>query len=125
MNLEEIPSWLPFLKRVPLFKDLMDEDLQKVAVLLKPLSLPRGASLFQQGDTGDAFYIVTSGQVHRVVERNGVRAVAGFLGRGDTLGELSLMTGEPRAYTAFLDATSEFLVLSKADFTAVLRSNPN
>ncbi|MFA5137604.1 MAG: patatin-like phospholipase family protein [Elusimicrobiota bacterium] len=125
MHPDEIPVWRPFLKRVPLFQDLSEEDLERIAQLLKPLSLPRGATVFQQGDPGDAFYIVTSGQVRLLTERQGRQVVTGFLGRGDVLGEHSVLTGEPRPMTARLDSTSEFLVLSKKDFGSVLRDSPS
>lgn len=124
MHPDEIPSWKPFLRRIPLFKDLSAEDLHKVAGLLKPLSLPRGATLFHQGDAADAFYVITSGQVQLVSERQGRGTVTGYLGRGDTLGEIALLTGEPRSMTARLETTTEFLVLAKKDFAAVLRKNP-
>ncbi|MEE8424325.1 MAG: patatin-like phospholipase family protein [Elusimicrobiota bacterium] len=124
MNPEEIPVWKPFLKRIPLFQDLKGDDLDKLAALLKPLSLPRDATLFHQGDSADSFYIITSGQVRLITERQGKENVIGYLTRGDTLGELALLTGEPRAMTVLLDTTSEFLVLAKEDFTSVLRTNP-
>lgn len=125
MNPEEIPVWRPFLKRVPLFQDLSGEDLERIALLLKPLSLPRGATVFQQGDPGDALYVVTSGQVRLLTERQGRQVVTGFLGRGDVLGEHSVLTGDPQPVTARLESTSEFLVLSKKDFGAVLRGSPS
>ncbi|PCI40720.1 MAG: hypothetical protein COB53_00050 [Elusimicrobia bacterium] len=125
MTPEEIQSWKPFLKRISLFKDLALDDLERVAGLLKPLSLPRGSTLFQQGDTADAFYVITSGHVELRTERQGRDSVSGYASRGDTLGELALLTGEPRAFTTVLEATSEFLVLSKTDFANVLRDNPS
>jgi NTE family protein len=125
MTPEEIQTWKPFLKRIPLFKDLANEDLERVASLLKPLSLPRRSTLFHQGDAADAFYVITSGHVELRTERQGRISVSGYVGRGDTLGELALLTGEPRAFTAVLEATSEFLVLSKDDFANVLRENPS
>ena len=125
MNPEEIPVWKPLLKRIPLFKDLGDKDLNKIARLLKPLSLPRGAALFHQGDKADAFYLITSGQVHLATERKGVKKITSSLGRGDTLGELALLTGEPRPMSAILNTTTEFLVLSKQDFADILGENPS
>ncbi|MBI4387205.1 MAG: patatin-like phospholipase family protein [Elusimicrobia bacterium] len=125
MNPEEISVWVPFLKRSLLFRDLSAEELEKVAVRLQPLSLPKGAVLYSRGDAGDAFYLITSGQVRLFSERGGREVLTAFLGRGDSLGELSLLTGEPRSVTVKLDATSEFLVLSKKDFEEVARGNPS
>ena len=119
MTPEEIQSFKPFLSRIPLFKDLSEADLDRLAALLKPLSLPRGATVFQQGDAADAFYVITSGHVQLRTERAGRTHVLGYLGRGDIVGETALLSGEPRSFTAGLDTTCEFLVLVKADFSAV------
>lgn len=125
MNLEELPSWRPFLKRIPLFRDLGDADLDRLAEKLQPLSLPRGAVLFKQGDAGDAFYVVTSGQVQLISERDGRKTVVAHVGRGDAIGEMSLLSGEPRSLTGLLETTAEFLVLSKKDFASLVRENPS
>lgn len=125
MNPEEIPTWAPFLKRTLLFRDLSPEDVEKIAAKLQPLSLPKGATVYSRGDAGDAFYLITSGQVRLISERAGREVITAFLGRGDALGEISLLTGEPRSVTVRLDTTSEFLVLSKADFEDVVRQSPS
>ncbi|MBI4422660.1 MAG: patatin-like phospholipase family protein [Elusimicrobia bacterium] len=125
MRPEDIPEWIPFLKRSLVFRDLVTEDIEKLALRLKPLSLPKGATLYARGEPGDAFYLVTSGQVRLIGERGGREVVTAFLGRGDALGEIALLTGEPRTVTAKLDTTSEFLVLAKKEFEEVVRDNPS
>lgn len=124
MNPEETTDWVPFLRRTRLFRDLTAQDVAKVAAQLKPLSLPKGATLYSRGDVGDAFYLITSGQVRLLSERGGREVVTAFLGRGDALGEISLLTGEPRSVTVKLDTTSEFLMLAKDDFEKVVRETP-
>ena len=125
MRPEEIPEWIPFLKRSILFRDLVAEDLEKLALRLQPLSLPKGATLYSRGEPGNSFYLIASGQVRLLAERGGREVVTAFLGRGDSLGEISLLTGEPRAVTVRLDTSSEFLVLSKKDFEEVVRETPS
>lgn len=125
MNTEEIPEWIPFLKRSILFRDLVSEDLEKLARKLQPLSLPKGATLYSRGEPGNAFYLITSGQVRLLSERGGREVVTAFLGRGDALGEISLLTGEPRSVTVRLDTSAEFLVLAKKDFEEVVRDTPS
>ncbi len=116
---------MPFLKRSVLFRDLVPQDLGKLAARLRPLSLPKGATLYSRGDAGDAFYLITSGQVRLLSERGGREVVTAFLSRGDALGEISLLTGEPRSVTVKLDTSCEFLLLSKKDFEEVVRENPS
>ncbi|MCX5787658.1 MAG: patatin-like phospholipase family protein [Elusimicrobia bacterium] len=125
MRPEEIAEWIPFLKRSILFRDLVAEDLEKLALRLQPLSLPKGATLYSRGEPGNSFYLIASGQVRLLAERGGREVVTAFLGRGDSLGEISLLTGEPRSVTVRLDTSSEFLVLSKKDFEEVVRETPS
>ncbi|MFI5350826.1 MAG: patatin-like phospholipase family protein [Elusimicrobiota bacterium] len=124
MKPEEIPSWEPFLKRIPLFAGLSPEDLGKIAARLQPLSLPKGATLFREGDDPDAMYLIVSGQARRLRTRDGVESVVAFLSRGEVAGETGILTGIPRTSTVKLDATSEILKLSRKDFEDTLREQP-
>ncbi|MBI5200215.1 MAG: cyclic nucleotide-binding domain-containing protein [Elusimicrobia bacterium] len=125
MQPEEIPEWIPFLKRSLVFRDLVPENLERLALRLQKLSLPKGATLYQRGEPGDAFYLVASGQLRLLGERGGREVVEAFMGRGDALGDVALLTGEPRSHTAKLDTSGEFLVLSKKDFEEVVRETPS
>ncbi|MBI5631712.1 MAG: cyclic nucleotide-binding domain-containing protein [Elusimicrobia bacterium] len=125
MTPEEIPVWEPFLKRVPLFSGLSFEDISRIAARMQALSLPKGSVLFSQGDEPDSLYIITSGQVRLFHSLNVGETLVAFLGRGETLGEGGLLTGEPRSATARLNTTCEFLKLSRKDFEAILRETPS
>ena len=124
MKPEEIPSWEPFLKRIPLFAGLSAADLGKIAARIQPLSLPKGATLFREGEEPDAMYFMVSGQCRRVRTQDGVEVVVAFLGRGDVAGETGVLTGNPRVSTIRLDATSELLKLPRKDFEEILREHP-
>ncbi|HAM34480.1 MAG TPA: hypothetical protein DEB40_09975 [Elusimicrobia bacterium] len=125
MTPEEISAWEPFLKTVPLLAGLSSADVARVAARMQALSLPKGATLYSQGEEPNAFYIITSGQVRVVRGTEGTQVVDAFLGRGETLGEGGLLTNEPRNNTVRLDTTSEFLMLRRQDFEEVLRENPS
>lgn len=123
MTPEEILSWEPFLKRIPLFTGLSFGEISRIAGRMILLSLPKGATLYSHGEEGDAMYIVASGQVRLLVPQQGREAVAAVLGRGEVLGEIGLLTGERRTVTVLLDTTCEFLKLLRKDFEEVLREN--
>ncbi len=125
MTPEELAPWEPFLKTVPLFAGLSAADIARVGRRLQDLSLPKGSTLYSEGDESDAFYIITSGQVRTVRTVGGKEVVDAFLGRGETLGEGGLLTGEPHLHAAKLDTTTEFLKLLRKDFEEVLRDNPS
>ncbi len=124
MKPEEIQSWESFLKRTPLFSGLSAEDLGKLSARLQLLSLPKGATLFKQGDESDALYLIVSGHARRYRLTEGRDALVAYLGRGDVVGETGLLTGAPRSSTVRVDATSEILKLPRKDFEDVLREYP-
>jgi small-conductance mechanosensitive channel/CRP-like cAMP-binding protein len=92
---------LPVLQEIIVFESLEAEQLAELAAHLKPRSLEPGEVLFAQGGTEATLYIVVSGilQISQQTEFSGQRT-AGFIGAGDYLGEVSLLTGAPYAATA-------------------------
>jgi small-conductance mechanosensitive channel/CRP-like cAMP-binding protein len=92
---------LPLLKDVILFEALDAEQLAELATQLKPRSLEPRQVLFAQGGTEATLYIVVSGilEISQHTELSG-QQTAGFIGAGDYIGEVSLLTGTPYAATA-------------------------
>ncbi|MBI2787185.1 MAG: patatin-like phospholipase family protein [Elusimicrobia bacterium] len=124
MKPEEIQTWDSFLKRTPLFAGLSVEDLSKLAARLQLLSLPKGATIFKQGDESDALYLIVSGHARRYRSVEGQETLVAYLGRGDVIGETGMLTGGPRSATVRVDATSELLKLPRKDFEECLRAHP-
>lgn len=116
---------LYFLKRNPLFNPLGEDVLMTLVSLLKPMSIDRGATLLHEGDPGQSLFLIKSGRLRitSLAENNEEKTVA-YLGRGDAVGELSMLTGEPHAFSAVTDTPCELLQLSKTDFDQVLEAHP-
>jgi NTE family protein len=116
---------LYFLKRNSLFSPLGEEVLLELVTALRALQSPKGATLLREGDPGDGLYLIKSGRV-RIVSKTekGEEKTMAYLGRGDAVGELALLTGEPHAFSVMTDTTCEFLVLGKKEFDAVLETHP-
>jgi small-conductance mechanosensitive channel/CRP-like cAMP-binding protein len=89
------------LRDVVLFEALEPEQLAELASQLKARSLEPGEVLFAQGGTEATLFIVISGilQISQFTELSGP-LTAGFIGAGDYIGEVSLLTGAPYAATA-------------------------
>jgi small-conductance mechanosensitive channel/CRP-like cAMP-binding protein len=92
---------LPLFQDMILFEALEPEQLAELAAHLKPRSLEPGEVLFAQGGTEATLFIVVSGilQISQHTELSG-QQTAGFVGAGDYVGEVSLLTGAPYAATA-------------------------
>ena len=61
------------------------------------IDLPSGSILFRQGEHSDDVYFVLSGRLRAITEAGNETRVLGEIGRGETVGELALFTGEPRS----------------------------
>lgn len=72
------------------------------------VNLTSGETLFRQGEAQDDIYFVLSGRLRAVtIDAAGVSRTLGEIGRGETIGELALFTGERRSASimALRDAT--------------------
>ena len=115
----------PFdLRSVELLAGFGDDAVAQLAGDLTPHSLRPGDTLFTEGDPGDVAYIVTSGEIE-IVKVSADRDVRiAVSGPGVIVGEMSLLTGEPRNATARALVVTELVSIPKASFDALLASNP-
>jgi len=88
------------LRRVPLLAELTPTDLQRIAAIASEQGFEDGETVCEQGEPGDEMYIIVSGEVRIVVhneaqEENEVAR----RGAGDVVGEMAIISGEPRSAT--------------------------
>ncbi len=123
---------LPRLRRVQLvgvltelFGDLGPAAIRDLEAELEWVSVAGGARLFAEGDAGNDVYIVVNGRLRVVAtDTDGSRRVLEEIGRGAAVGELGLLTGEPRAATVLAVRDTDLLRLSKAAFDRVADLHP-
>jgi CRP-like cAMP-binding protein len=70
-----------------------------------------GEILFHQGDEGSEMFVVRSGAIRIYVVANGVEKTLAVLGAGEFVGEMSLLTGQPRTAAAVVHEEADLLVV--------------
>jgi predicted acylesterase/phospholipase RssA/CRP-like cAMP-binding protein len=97
-------------------------ELEEVCDLVPLYS---GETLLRQGDPGDSLYLVVSGRI-RVVRRVPGRpdVVLAELGAGETVGEMALISGEPRSADVYAIRDTQLARLTKVAFEKVLERHP-
>src|SRR5687767_11823345 len=86
------------IRSIPIFSGLSREDIAKVLGKMEEQTFGAGSTVFHQGDTGDACYVIQSGAVQVVLENaNGKSEAIAVLGPQDWFGEMALLSGEPRS----------------------------
>lgn len=113
------------LRRIPLFADLGREVLIDIARLLLLRHVPAGDTIFNQGDPGDAMYIVDSGSIQVISDARGKPGeIRTRFTEGDFFGETALLTGKTRTFTAHATTDSNLWCLYRTDFDNLLVKYP-
>jgi len=110
----------PHLK---LFHQLPLETVARAINCLTERAVAPGETIVRQGDPGDNYYVILDGEAD-VWETDGADAVPTLVNRladGDSFGEEALLAECSRTATVTMTTPGRLLVLSKADFNALLR----
>lgn len=111
---------LLFVRGVPIFKELRDDFLVRLASIMDELSFPARHSIFTQGQEGRSLYIVVSGRVRVHI---GSQELA-QLEKGTCFGEMSLFDAEPRSASVTTLESCECLVLTQQQLYDAIDETP-
>jgi NTE family protein len=116
---------VPRLSAVGLFEDLDRSTLAAIQGELHWLTLPGGAALFYEGEPSTSLYVVTSGCLGIMIEggEGGPRMI-GQIRAGETVGEMGLISGDPRSATAIALRDTELLALDKDCYEGLVARHP-
>lgn len=113
------------LRRSELLGTLDPGFARDLASELAPVRLHGGQPLFQEGDAGDSVYSVINGRLRVVVKgSSGAETAVAELGRGEMVGEMALMSGQPRAASVWAVRDSYLARLSAGSYRRLLRKHP-
>ena len=124
----DVSILLPILKQIPLFSTL-DEALHKEIIeKIVLMYYPADYVVFNEGDPGDALYIVKKGIAeifHAPKEEGDLPKKIADIGIGGFFGEMALISEAPRNASAKALGDIEVFILSKKDFQTLLDTNAN
>ncbi len=120
----QIPETADLVAKTPLFQALSREALAELAEITEEMVVPPGDYLFRQGEGGDSLFVIARGAVHVLVTAGAEEALVDVLGGGDVVGEMALLTGEPR--TASVRAATSVTLgrIGRQAFTHLLEAAP-
>jgi CRP-like cAMP-binding protein len=116
-------DWMSILLRHPALHRIPPGNIAQILACVEQVEVLPGEVVLRQGDAGDYYYVVTSGEcavlrapdLHsEAVEVDRIRAGGGF-------GEEALVSGEPRNATVRALSRSRLVRLSAADFRRLLQ----
>jgi sigma-B regulation protein RsbU (phosphoserine phosphatase) len=115
------------LRKVPLFSDLPDAEIESLAASLRVVTVGEREVLFRENEPGESLYVILDGGVDVLLalETTEEKTIAS-LGPGEFIGEMSLMLpGGARTAGARSNAPSRLWEITRADFDALLGRQPS
>lgn len=123
-------SFIPLIEKVlsesTLLASFSPEDLQHFASFLQIYRVGTGVPFIIEGDPGDFMVMVLEGYVE--VFKKGVdgeRSLVGVAPPGKTLGEMSLIDGEPRFATCIAATPVTFAALPRKGLERIMKDQPH
>ena len=111
------------LSETSFFNQLPPDEIAALVPSIDSRRYPAGATIIRQGDPGDSLFIVEEGRIE-ISTGEAARRIA-TLAEGDVLGEMALMTGEPRSASAVAQIDCRVWIVLKEDFDRAVATSPH
>lgn len=111
---------LLFVRAVPIFTELRDDFLVRLASIMDELSFPANHRIFTEGEEGRSLYIVVSGRVRVHLRSQDLTT----LEKGTCFGEMSLFDAEPRSASVTTMTACDCLVLTQQQLYEAIDETP-
>ena len=125
MDSIEIEKTVKRLKNVPILMFLPDEILTHLAENVGEREFAKDEAIFHRGDNTDSLLFIRSGWVKTILDDSPKgEVVLSHSGPGETIGDLSLIDGQPQSATIIAVVAVKALELKRAPFMEILNANP-
>jgi len=113
------------LERVSIFAQLEARELDQLAEIAATKRLQAKQTLFRKGDDGSQVYVIISGRLKISSHgEDGKETVLRIMDPGEVVGDLALLTGEPRSATVTALERADLLVIQRRDLLPFLEQHP-
>jgi CRP/FNR family transcriptional regulator len=108
------------------FKALPKPGLDEFLSLCEFRQIPKGTSLWRQGDAGDYAVLILNGKMglKKNSQFGNRHIIVGIHEAGSMIGQCSMLSGEPRGVTAEAIETTDLIVITTERFEALLSNHP-
>jgi len=112
------------LRRIKILATLSDQQLAHLAEFLEPVIVPQWKAVFQQGDAGDALYMVLAGELRARVMEESKETILSTFEVGNFFGDMALFDQGVRSADVVANVESTLLKLSATSFDRLVKEAP-
>jgi len=114
-----------FLKKVPLFANLPDDDLERLCSIVSEENISAGKMLFSEGELGDQAYVIMSGEIDILKDSSGQKVLLATRHTGEVIGEMSLFNQTTRVASGLARTNCTLLSISHDNLDHLLNTSPS
>ncbi len=114
-----------FLKKIPLFAAMPDEDFARLCEMVEEVHLPAGAQLFAEGSPGMRAYVIMDGEVEIVKKSGNRELLLAIRPAGEVIGEMALLERAPRMASVRAHTDATLLAIHHDELEKLLNSSPS
>ncbi|MBU1002880.1 MAG: protein kinase [Proteobacteria bacterium] len=119
------PGDIDFLMRMSLLGSVPRRAMCRLLNCLERERYSQGDALVRQGEAGDSLYVIQHGDCRVEVAKNGTLHGLALLHPGDMVGEMAVLTGEPRTASAVAQGEVTAWRLARSDFDRLAGEQPD
>ncbi|MBT4494712.1 MAG: cyclic nucleotide-binding domain-containing protein [Gammaproteobacteria bacterium] len=112
------------LPRLEVFNFLEEADYPIIEKYMFSHDYEKGAYVFKEGAHGGYMFFIIDGEVDVIKQFDTQKHTIATLGKGRSVGEMSLIDGAPRSATARAKTAIKLIVLKREDFNNLNLENP-
>lgn len=121
-----MPEMIALLRGAPIFADLSDAVLARLAARCVPRTVGEGFTLFRSGDHCHGTYFVLEGRVRIYrTSASGQEQTLAIEGAGRPVAELPMFDGGPYPASAVTATPARLIYLPRAEFEHAFRTDPD
>jgi CRP/FNR family transcriptional regulator, cyclic AMP receptor protein len=111
---------LLLIQKVPIFRELRDDFLVRLAATMEELSFPAKHTIVKQGDEGRSLYVLATGKVRvHIGDREIIK-----LSKEDCFGEMAVLDAEPRSASVTTLEPCDCLMLTQQQLYEAIDETP-
>ena len=112
------------LRQVPMFRDIDPARLKLLAFTSERVNFAEGQKFFEQGDAADAAYVILEGKADVTIDSPGGDIKVAELGQNAIVGEMGILSDNPRSATIVAAEPTTALRIDKRVFLELLTQFP-
>ncbi len=124
-ELVDVRKRLLDIYQMSILRVLSREDVDRLSEVVRPVRFEEGQQIIQMGEPAQSMYFILEGHLDiQIPNQDGQPMVVATLWPGECVGEMSLLTGEPRSANVYAKSPGILLEIDKIDLEPILQKSP-